>query len=249
MSAARVLGGAKLGDDQLLTLVRAVGAAGALMLPRLLPAFKQSSNPQVGAEVVAAIGKAPGFRSLNPDDLKRTLRVYPEEVRQHAEPLLRQLQIPEAEKASRLRALEPILATGDPLRGREVFFGSRATCSTCHTIGSEGGHVGPDLSRIGAVRSGRDLLEAVLFPSASFARGYEPFTIATNDGHLHTGIIARETSDAIVLTTPDRKDISLARSTIDEIEPGKLSIMPRGLDANLNLQELADLFAFLRLRK
>ena len=249
MSAARALGGAKLGDEQLLTLARVIRDAGALMLPRLLPTFERTRNPRVGAELVAAIGKSPGFRSLTPEDLKRTLRVYSEDVRQQAEPLLRQLQTPEADKASRLHALEPILAMGDPRRGREVFFSSRATCSTCHTIQSEGGHVGPDLSRIGAVRSGRDLLEAILFPSASFARGFEPFTIATNDGRLHSGIIARETSDAIVLTTPDRKEISLPRSTIDEIEPGKLSIMPRGLDANLNHQELTDLLAFLRLRK
>ena len=101
------------------------------------------------------------------------------------------------------------------MRGREVFFGTRATCSTCHTIRSEGGHVGPDLSRIGATRNGRDLLEAILFPSASFARGYEPFVIATDDGRVHTGIINRETSDAIVLVTPDRSELDpppIARS-------------------------------------
>jgi putative heme-binding domain-containing protein len=132
------------------------------------------------------------------------------------------------------------------VRGREVFFGAHATCSTCHTIRSEGGHVGPDLSRIATVRSGRDLLEAILYPSASFARGFEPFNIATNDGRTYTGIITRETSDAIKMVTPDRMEVSIPRSTIEEIEQSRVSIMPRGLDANLSRQELGDLLAFLR---
>jgi putative heme-binding domain-containing protein len=214
-----------------------------------LPAFERSSNPRVGDALVAALGKSRGLPGLAPEDLERMLRVYPEEVRQQSGPLLRKLRLPEEEKAARLSALESTLATGDPRRGREVFFGIRATCATCHTIQAEGGRVGPDLSRIGAVRSGRDLLEAILFPSASFARGFEPFTVATTDGRVHTGILNRDTSDAIVLVTPDRLEVSIPRGSIEEIEPGRLSIMPRGLDANLSRQELADLVAFLLSRK
>src|SRR5262249_25109330 len=145
------------------------------------PAFERSSNPRIGDALVAALGKSRGLPSLAPEELERMLKVYPEEVRQQAAPLLRKLRLPEEEKASRLTALESIVATGGPRRGRGGFFGIRAPCATCHTIQGEGGHVGPDLSRIGAVRSGRDLLEAILFPSASFARGFEPFVVATTD--------------------------------------------------------------------
>jgi putative heme-binding domain-containing protein len=174
------------------------------------------------------------------------LRNYPEDIQHQAEPLMHKLALPESEKASRLLALEPVLSRGNSLRGRKVFFGTRATCSACHAIDSNGGHVGPDLSRIGDVRNGRDLLEAILYPSASFARGFEPFTIATHDGHVHSGIVNRETSAAIVLIVPDGNEISIPRTSIEEIEPGRVSIMPRGLDANLNHQELADLVAYLQ---
>ena len=75
--------------------------------------------------------------------------------------------------------LEPLLRRGNASRGREVFFGSKAACSACHFILGVGGHVGPDLSRIGEGRTSRDLLEAILYPSASFARGFEPNIIAT----------------------------------------------------------------------
>jgi putative heme-binding domain-containing protein len=134
---------------------------------------------------------------------------------------------------------------GHPKRGREDFFGPQVACSTCHTVGGEGGHVGPDLTRIGAVRTRRDLLEAILFPSASFARGYEPMVVATDDGRIYTGVVTRESGDAIQLVTADRTQVSLPRHSVDAIEPGRVSVMPQGLDANLSRGELADLVAFL----
>src|SRR5262249_37744670 len=130
--------------------------------------------------------------------------------------------------------------------GRGVFSAARAAGPPCHTVRSEGGHVGPDLSKIGAARSGRDLLEAVLYPSASFARGYEPYSIATDDGLVHTGVIVRESADALVMITPDRLETWIPRSTIEELSPGRVSVMPQGLDGNMSRDEFADLLAFLR---
>jgi putative heme-binding domain-containing protein len=248
MAAARALGRSPLDDTQLMALTQAVAEAGALVLPRLLPAFERSRNPRIGAVLVSRLAEAPGFPTLTPQDLVRTVRDYSEDIRHLAEPLLRKLEVTDSEKAERLLALEPALSRGDSRRGREVFFSSRATCSACHAIDSNGGHVGPDLSRIGDVRSGRDLLEAILFPSASLARGFEPYNVATHDGHVHSGVISRETTAAIVLVTPDRNEISIPRTSIGEIEPGRVSLMPRGLDANLNHQELADLVSFLQSR-
>ena len=78
----------------------------------------------------------------------------------------------------RLRKLEPLLtAGGDVGHGRRIFYGEKVACSSCHTIGAEGGHVGPDLTGIGATRSGRDLLEAIVFPNASFVPGHEVYTV------------------------------------------------------------------------
>ena len=52
------------------------------------------------------------------------------------------------------------LKGGDVDRGHAVFFGAKAGCSSCHTIMADGGDVGPDLTGVGAIRSGIDLLEA-----------------------------------------------------------------------------------------
>ena len=139
-----------------------------------------------------------------------------------------------------------MLARGDASRGQEIFFGQKAACTLCHSAQGQGGHVGPDLGKIGAIRTGRDLLESIVYPSASFARGFEPYVIATQDGRVHSGIIARESSEAIELVTADRSQVRLPRATIEELGQSRISIMPQGLDAQLGPQELADLIAFLR---
>ena len=153
----------------------------------------------------------------------------------------------DAEKQkARLAELHDVLSGGEIQRGRDLFFGNKkAICATCHAVQGQGGKIGPDLSKIGAIRTPRDLLEAIVFPSASFARGYEPFTLATDDGQVVAGIIARETADAIYLVGSTRVEVRVPRSAIESLHQSNVSIMPEGMDTQLSRQELADLIAFL----
>src|SRR4029450_11667510 len=103
-----------------------------------------------------------------------------------------------------------------------------------------GGRIGPDLTRIGQVRSERDLLEAILYPSASFARGYEPVVIGTRAGEPHSGVPRNnELPDEIVLAT-DAAGTRIPRREIVDMQPGTVSLMPQGLADQLSRQELAD---------
>jgi putative heme-binding domain-containing protein len=246
LAAAGALGETPLAPAQLDELTASVGEAGALELSRLLPAFERSRDGAIGTKLAAALGRSPGLASLTPQTVRQTFESYPDEARGRAEALLARLEADAPRLAARLAELETSLARGEPGRGREIFFGQKAACTTCHAINSNGGHVGPDLSRIGAIRSGRDLLEAIVFPSASFARGFEPYTIATDDGRVRSGILARESSEVIELVGPDRTVARLPRSSIEEIRRGSTSIMPQGLDTQLTRQELADLVVYLR---
>jgi putative membrane-bound dehydrogenase-like protein len=246
LAAAGALGQAPLAPEQLDELTASIAEAGALELSRLLQAFERSRDGAIGTKLAAALGRSPGLASLTPASVSQTFQSYPAETRRRAEPLLARLQADVPRLAARLAELEPSLARGDAARGHEICFGQKAACTTCHSINSKGGHVGPDLSRIGAIRSGRDLLEAIVFPSASFARGFEPYTIATDDGRVHSGILARESSEVIELVGPDRVVARLPRSSIEEIRRGSASIMPQGLDSQLTRQELADLVVYLR---
>jgi putative membrane-bound dehydrogenase-like protein len=246
LAAAGVLSQTKLNEDQLGKLTGRAATAGPLELPKLLAAYERCANPVIGKKLLATLAQAPGLESLAAEALQRTFKAYPEEIQRAAGPLLKRLR-PDADKQkARLAQLAPVLQGGDAGRGREVFFGKKAVCFTCHTVRSQGGQIGPDLTKIGAARSGPDLLEAVIFPSASFARGYEPFVVVTKQGQSHSGILKRQTADAIYLVANDRAEVRILRSEIEMLEPGKVSIMPQGLETQLSRHELADLLAFLQ---
>jgi putative membrane-bound dehydrogenase-like protein len=248
-TAADAVAQVRLSDEQLLRLSRAVAAAGALELPRLLAAFEKSGSAAVGKQLVAALDRAAAARGLRAEVLTRALEKYPAEVRQAARPLFARLAEDLGKQKARLDELSAALSGGDAQRGRQVFLGPKATCAACHCVAGQGGQVGPDLTKIGATRSERDLLEAVVFPSASFVRGYEPYVIHTRSGQSHSGVIRRETADAIVLATGVATEVRILRSAVEEIEPGKVSVMPEGLDRQLSARELADLIAYLRTLK
>jgi len=245
LAAAQALGTAPLSDDQLFRLASTVGVVGALELPRLIPAYERSGRSKVGLELLTWLGHSPAVEALPAEALRRALKNYPDEVREKAAALLKRLDVDTEKQKARLEELAPVLAGGDPARGRDVFYGKKVACSTCHTILSQGGRVGPDLSKIASIRTGRDLLEAVVFPSASFARGYEPYLIRTKDGAILDGLIARETADAVYLFTADRNEKRVPRGSIDLMRMGKTSIMPQGLDKQITSDELRNLLAYL----
>src|SRR5262249_43947410 len=163
-----------------------------------------------------------------------------------AAPMFRRREVDVEKLHAKLAQVEPVVTGGSAKRGRDVFIGKKAACFACHSVKNEGGQVGPDLTKIGAIRSNHDLLVAIVFPSASFARGFEPYVITTKAGSFYpAGIIRRETADAITIVTGDRVEIRIPRAEIETILPGKVSIMPEGLDKQLTRQELSDLLAYL----
>ena len=129
-------------------------------------------------------------------------------------------------------------------RGQAVFNGTKAACSSCHAIGYLGGKVGPDLTQIGKIRTERDLLESIVFPSASFVRSYEPVQVTTKSGKMYNGLVRQDTSDEIVLATGVNQEARIARDDIEEIQPSKVSVMPAGLDQQLTVRELAEKLRF-----
>jgi putative heme-binding domain-containing protein len=159
---------------------------------------------------------------------------------------LLRLNVDAAKQKARLEQLVPTLSTGDIRRGQVVFHSEKAACFSCHAIGYRGGTVGPDLTKIGSVRSANELLEAIVFPSSSLVRSFEPITVATTNGKFVNGLLRGETADEIRLATGVNQETRIARREIEEIRPSAISIMPAGLDQQLTHQELADLVAFLK---
>jgi len=138
------------------------------------------------------------------------------------------------------------LPTGDAAAGRAVFFGAKAACASCHRVGEQGGQVGPDITTIGRIRAEGDLLASILYPSASFARGFEPYSVVTDSGRVATGIILAESSTHLHLGLDKENSVRIAASEIEEIKASPISIMPQEVVKQLKPQETADLIAYLK---
>lgn len=244
--AADALAHARLSAEQLRSLCGSVKTAGPMELPRLLDAFSQSRDIKVGQELVEALAASPARAGLRPETLKPLLTKYGPAVLKRAEPLLASLEADSVKQKAHLEEVAAKLPSGDVRRGQGVFNGTKGACVTCHTIGYLGGKIGPDLTRIGSIRTERDLLESIVFPSASFVRGYEPMLVVTRDGRVLNGVPRKDGPDEVILVTGASQEVRVARDDIDEVQPGRVSIMPAGFDQQLTLQELADLVAFLK---
>lgn len=134
-----------------------------------------------------------------------------------------------------------ITLKGDAVRGREIF---RRLCISCHRLGDEGQDVGPDL---GSVRghSMEKLLVSILDPNADVQPGFQAYACTLRDGEELYGVIAAETANSVVLRLADGSLRTVLRREIAELHDAGISLMPEGLEADLGVQEMADLLAWL----
>ncbi|TKT87938.1 PVC-type heme-binding CxxCH protein, partial [Dyadobacter frigoris] len=243
--AVRLLNHAELNDQQLTVVAQTqIGKTDAFLLPALMETFEGNSNEQVGKELLTALQTGTvRLDNLSEPDFQRLLKSFPASVHTMAAPLIVKLNAQHAERLSHLQKMEAQLKGGDVGEGRKLFFG-KASCYSCHAVGSQGGRFGPDLTNIGEIRSKHDILEAVVYPSASFAREYETYRVVTKTT-AYTGIIKEQLPESIVIEVGPAPGLRIARSQITAIEPQTLSMMPPGLDQQLTAGEMADLAAFL----
>lgn len=243
--AARLLAKAKLSDAQLIRLAKEqVGMTDVFLLPSLVGAFDGNMNAEVGEALVNALGKsADRLDNLSEQDLESLFSKYPPKIKASAGPLMATLNKRNAARLIELKAVEASLGRGDVALGAKLFFG-KAICSSCHEVANKGGKFGPDLSNIGDIRSSHDILEAILYPGASFAREHETSKVITKST-TYTGIIKEQFPEAITVEVGPGVIMRVQRSEITGIEPLSISMMPPGLDKQLSTEELSDLMAYL----
>ena len=110
----------------------------------------------------------------------------------------------------------------------------------------QGGEVGPAMNGI-AAQPGKDrryLLEAVVFPSAQIAKGYETAVVSLADGRTVSGVVKEDTPKQLRLVTPDNRELVIPKDEIEARRTGP-SAMPDDLHPKLTRRELRDLVEFL----
>lgn len=242
--AARILSGAELSSIQLKALAAKIPTIDTYLVPQVIQSFQGNMNAAAGEALVASLIKISGkLDNVSEEELNKVLKEYPIAVKKLAQPVLDDIKKKNAARLTELQSAEASLTKGDIGNGRQLFFG-KATCSSCHAINNEGSRFAPDLTNIGEIRSRHDILEAIMFPSASFAREHETSKIVAKN-NTYTGIIKEQLPDAIVVATGPGSTTRVQKSDITSIDPVSTSLMPPGLDKQLSKQELSDLVAYL----
>ena len=241
-------------------LARLIASATPFHLSLLLEPFQRLNSAawpreeieSIGSTLSKALRKSPGRRSLREADLAFLAKKFTKdssEAYRIFQSLIHDGTQKSEEREQRLSQLLAMAQEGNASRGRVLFHTSRSTCSLCHRVESEGGTLGPNLSKIGAIRSAKDLFEAILFPSATVVNGFESYLLTDSKGETHTGLIHRETTDAIYLRQINHQIIRIPRDELKTLLRSPVSLMPAGLDGILSDQDLVDLAAYLQVCK
>lgn len=130
---------------------------------------------------------------------------------------------------------------GEVEAGRRVFLKS---CAACHRIGKEGFAVGPNL--VTAFSRGREsILVNVLDPNREVNPEYISYIVLTDNGRTHTGMIAEQSATGLTLRRGENREETVRRATVELMQSSGQSLMPEGLERDITVREMADLFAFL----
>ncbi len=246
----KALRSARLKRGQVEPLISTIGGEATTLTPAdvetVLLIASGYADSSLGEQLLEALKASPHLRGMTPDTVGRYLKPFGPQVVQQAADILQRARLDNSQQAMELEQRLSSLKAGDVRRGQAVFNSAKVNCASCHSIGYLGGKLGPDLTKIGAIRNQRDLLEAILYPSASFVRSYEPFLVLTTDGEAVSGLLRKNAADEVVIAKDAKTEVRIPRDQIDEIQAGRVSIMPDGLIRQLSEQELADLLAFLQ---
>ncbi len=141
-----------------------------------------------------------------------------------------------------VEAYRPVLSmSGDASRGKVVF---QKICAACHRADNVGHEIGPNLASI-KNRGVETILLNVLDPSREVNPQYVSYLLVTDDGRTISGMIAAETATSVTLKRAEGASDTVLRLNIEELRSTGLSLMPEGMEKQLDHQSLADVIAYL----
>jgi putative heme-binding domain-containing protein len=128
----------------------------------------------------------------------------------------------------------------DPKRGKNLF---ETNCISCHKASGKGADIGPDLTLIKKKFDKKNMLDAIINPSASLAFGYEPWMISTSTGSYYGFLMAD--AKQIILKDLTGKRNNIKASDVTSRVQQKNSLMPEPTSMSLKEKDLSDLTGYL----
>ncbi|QEG39964.1 PVC-type heme-binding CxxCH protein [Roseimaritima ulvae] len=129
----------------------------------------------------------------------------------------------------------------DAARGRAVF---RKQCAGCHAAEGVGHETGPKLATLQS-RGAETILVNLLDPNREVNPQYLNYVVLTVDGRTLTGMITAESATSVTLRRADAATDTVLREDIEQIRSTGVSLMPEGLEENMDPQAVADLLRYL----
>lgn len=155
----------------------------------------------------------------------------------------------DAQRQAIVRQVLDLLASGKPgsvARGELVF---QRVCSQCHVLHGKGLEVGPPITANGR-GSLQQLASNIFDPSLVIGEAFQAKTVLTVDGEVVSGLVVGETDRYLKLKVQGGKVTEFDKQLdIEQVKQSGKSLMPEGLEAQMNEQEMLDLFAYLCLLK
>ncbi len=107
-----------------------------------------------------------------------------------------------------------------------------------------GNEVGPSLAAI-KNRGAETIFLNLLDPNREVNPQYVNYVAVLTDGRILSGMIASESATAITLRRAENATDTIQRSEIEQLRSTRQSLMPEGLEKQLDPQAVADIIAYL----
>ena len=132
--------------------------------------------------------------------------------------------------------------TGDPEKGRAVF--TSAACATCHSMDGKN-QIGPTIRDV-RNKPPAAIVAAILHPNQVVEDRWIAYTVTTRSGEILAGLVSAEDFESVQLSMPGGLQRRVPRRDIASFAATGRSLMPEGLEAAIDKQQMADLIAFLK---
>jgi putative membrane-bound dehydrogenase-like protein len=239
--------------------VRALGGFSSPEVPAVLLGVCRSLTPEVRGQVVdvllsrsewipacldAVEARTISLREVPLSRKRLLVQSRDEQVRKRAIALFG-LDNPGPRKQVIEQYRPALTLAADRARGQKVF---QRECRACHRLADDGFAVGPNLETV-QHHAPEEVLLNILDPNREVSPNFLEYVVQLNDGRTTNGVIASETATTITLNRAEGQSETILRQNIDELTNTGRSLMPEGLEKNINVQEMADLLAFLLSKK
>jgi putative heme-binding domain-containing protein len=135
-----------------------------------------------------------------------------------------------------------VTAGGDVTRGRALFAGD-GQCLTCHRVQGEGSRRGPDLSRIGVLRTSDQLARSLLDPDAEVQPNNRTYAVETRNGHAVSGRLLNQDAFSVQLLTDEEALRSFQKA--DLVRSGFIPSPMPSMRGKWDDQQVADVVRYL----